>query len=77
MNVLQHVVYDVGALIAAERNQEALWRAHRSYLTAGGVPLVPAPFVAQVCVTEPARPRWHASSRVAKSGPWTTLSPCG
>ncbi|MFJ8665419.1 PIN domain-containing protein [Streptomyces sp. NPDC093600] len=42
------MVYDAGALIAAEQNRTTFWRAHRSYLTAGGVPVVPAPVVAQV-----------------------------
>lgn len=48
MSMLRPVVYDAGALIAAERNHPAFWRAHRSYLTAGGVPVTPAPVVAQV-----------------------------
>ena len=47
MSALKPFVYDAGALIAAERNQVAFWRAHRSYLIAGGVPLVPAPVLAQ------------------------------
>jgi hypothetical protein len=48
MSTLRPVVYDSGALIAAERSRIRMWRAHRSYLTAGGVPVVPAPVVAQV-----------------------------
>ncbi|MFD8381879.1 twitching motility protein PilT [Streptomyces sp. NPDC059679] len=48
MTVLRPVVYDAGMLIAAERSQTKVWRAHRAYLTAGGVPQVPAPVVAQV-----------------------------
>ncbi|MDX3225808.1 twitching motility protein PilT [Streptomyces sp. ME19-01-6] len=48
MTVLRPVVYDAGMLIAAERSQTKVWRAHRTYLTAGGVPQVPAPVVAQV-----------------------------
>ncbi|GAA3370787.1 hypothetical protein GCM10020367_18810 [Streptomyces sannanensis] len=48
MSALRPVVYDAGALIVAERNHLAFWRAHRSYLTAGGVPVTPAPVVAQV-----------------------------
>ncbi|MEW2120175.1 twitching motility protein PilT [Streptomyces sp. NPDC005474] len=47
MSTLRPFVYDAGALIAAERDQVAFWRAHRSYLTAGGVPVVPAPVVSQ------------------------------
>ncbi|MGW0880658.1 hypothetical protein [Streptomyces sp. NPDC002671] len=47
MSTLKPFLYDVGALIAAEGNQVAFWRAHRSYLTAGGIPLVPAPVVSQ------------------------------
>lgn len=48
MTALRPVVYDAGMLIAAERSQTKVWRAHRAYLTAGGVPQVPAPVVAQV-----------------------------
>lgn len=48
MTVLRPVVYDAGMLIAAERSQTKVWIAHRAYLTAGGVPLVPAAVVAQV-----------------------------
>ncbi|MGN5378617.1 hypothetical protein BIV25_03510 [Streptomyces sp. MUSC 14] len=48
MSVLRPTVYDAGALIAAEKNHAAFWRAHRSYLIAGGIPVVPAPVVAQV-----------------------------
>lgn len=48
MSALRPALYDAGALIAAERNHTAFWRAHRSYLIAGGVPLAPAPVVAQV-----------------------------
>ncbi|ATL27635.1 PIN domain-containing protein [Streptomyces formicae] len=47
MSTLKPFVYDAGALIAAERNQVAFWRTHRSYLTAGGMPLVPASVVSQ------------------------------
>jgi predicted nucleic acid-binding protein len=42
------VVYDAGALVAAERNDRRLWADHRVRLEAGGVPVVPAPVVAQV-----------------------------
>ncbi len=42
------VVYDAGALVAAERNDRRLWADHRVRLEAGVVPLVPAPVVAQV-----------------------------
>lgn len=48
MSALRAVVYDAGMLIAAERSQTKVWRAHRAYLTAGGVPQVPAAVVAQV-----------------------------
>lgn len=48
MTALRPVVYDAGMLIAAERSQTKVWRAHRAYLTAGGVPQVPAAVVAQV-----------------------------
>ena len=42
------VVYDAGALIAAERNDRQLWADHRVRLEMGVVPVVPAPVVAQV-----------------------------
>ena len=42
------VVYDTGALIAAERNDRKLWADHRVRLETGVVPVVPAPVVAQV-----------------------------
>lgn len=42
------VVYDSGALVAAERNDRRLWADHRVRLEAGLVPVVPAPVVAQV-----------------------------
>ena len=42
------VVYDAGALVAAERNDRRLWADHRVRLEAGVVPIVPAPVVAQV-----------------------------
>ena len=41
------VVYDAGALIAADRNDRELWADHRARLEAGVVPSVPAPVVAQ------------------------------
>lgn len=42
------VVYDAGALVAAERNDRRVWADHRVCLEAGVVPVVPAPVVAQV-----------------------------
>lgn len=42
------VVYDAGALVAAERNDRTAWANHRARLEAGVVPVVPAPVVAQV-----------------------------
>jgi hypothetical protein len=42
------VVYDAGALVAAERNDRRLWAEHRVRLEAGVMPIVPAPVVAQV-----------------------------
>lgn len=42
------VVYDAAALIAAERNERAVWAEHRVRLEAGILPIVPAPVVAQV-----------------------------
>ena len=45
---MSDVVYDSGALVAAERNDRRLWADHRVRLEAGVVPVVPAPVVAQV-----------------------------
>jgi hypothetical protein len=42
------VVYDAGALIAADRNDRRFWADHRVRLESGVVPIVPAPVVAQV-----------------------------
>lgn len=42
------VVYDAGALIAAERNDRALWADHRVRLEQGMIPIVPTAVVAQV-----------------------------
>ena len=45
---MTNVVYDAGALVAAERNDRRLWADHRVRLEAGVVPVVPAPVVAHV-----------------------------
>jgi predicted nucleic acid-binding protein len=45
---MRPVVYDAGALIAADRSERRTWAEHRVRLEAGIVPLVPAPVVAQV-----------------------------
>lgn len=45
---MSEVVYDAGALIAADRNDRAFWADHRVRLEAGVIPFVPAPVVAQV-----------------------------
>lgn len=42
------VVYDAGALIAAERSDRATWAEHRARLELGVVPATTAPVVAQV-----------------------------
>jgi len=42
------VVYDAGVLIAAERNDRAVWADHRTRLELGIVPVTTAPIVAQV-----------------------------
>jgi predicted nucleic acid-binding protein len=41
------VVYDAGALIAADRSERALWAEHRARLELGLVPVTTAPVVAQ------------------------------
>ena len=45
---MRAVVYDAGALIAADRNDRRFWAEHRARLEMGIVPHVPAPIVAQV-----------------------------
>ena len=42
------VVYDAGALIAAQRSDRAVWADHRARLELGLVPVTTAPVVAQV-----------------------------
>lgn len=42
------VVYDAGALVAAERNDRRMWAEHRVRLELGLAVIVPAPVVAQV-----------------------------
>ena len=48
---MTRVVYDAGALIAAERGERRVWAEHRVLLEEGLVPLVPAPVVAQASRT--------------------------
>jgi len=42
------VVYDAGALVAADRSDRAVWAEHRTRLELGLVPITTAPAVAQV-----------------------------
>lgn len=42
------VVYDAGALIAADRSDRDVWADHRARLELGVVPITTAPVVAQV-----------------------------
>jgi len=42
------VVYDAGALVAAERSDREVWADHRARLELGVVPAATAPVVAQV-----------------------------
>jgi len=48
MTVGMTVVYDAGALIAADRSNRQFWADHRARLERGVVPLTTAPVVAQV-----------------------------
>lgn len=45
---MSDLVYDAGALIAADRNDRDFWADHRVRLEDDVVPVVPAPVVAQV-----------------------------
>lgn len=42
------VVYDAGALLAAERNRTAVWAEHKAWLELGFRPVTTSPVVAQV-----------------------------
>ncbi len=50
------VTYDTGALIAAERNDRAMWALHVGFLAEEVLPVVPAPVLAQA---------WRGGSRQA------------
>lgn len=41
------VTYDTGALVAAERNDRAMWALHAGFLAEEVVPVVPAPVLAE------------------------------
>jgi hypothetical protein len=41
------VTYDTGALVAAERNNRAMWALHAGFLAEEVVPVVPAPVLAE------------------------------
>jgi hypothetical protein len=41
------VTYDTGALIAAERNDRAMWALHAGFLAEEVAPVVPAPVLAE------------------------------
>ena len=45
---MTEVVYDAGALIAADRNDREFWADHRIRLERGVIPVVPATVLAQV-----------------------------
>ncbi len=45
---MMQVVYDSGALIAADRNERTFWLDHRVRLEQGVIPVVPAAVIAQV-----------------------------
>jgi hypothetical protein len=74
------VVYDAGALIAAERSDRAVWADHRVRLEIGLVPVTTAPIIAQVgrperqaqlrrfCVA--ARSFHSLATRLTRSVPW-------
>jgi hypothetical protein len=41
------ITYDTGALVAAERNDRAMWALHAGFLAEEVVPTVPAPVLAE------------------------------
>jgi hypothetical protein len=50
------VTYDIGALVAAERNDRRMWALHAAFLAEEVVPTVPAPVLAEA---------WRGGSRQA------------
>ncbi len=73
-----NLVYDAGALVAGERDDERVWARHTKALAGGVAPVIPAPVVWQVwrggarqarlarflrgCIVEPTD---HATARAA------------
>lgn len=58
------VTYDTGALVAAERNDRAMWALHAGFLAEEVVPIVPAPVLAEV---------WRGGGRQASLSRLLTL----
>ena len=44
---MPEIVYDTGALVAAERRDKALWALHAELIAADTIPIVPVPVLAQ------------------------------
>lgn len=44
---MAHVTYDTGALVAAQRNERAMWALHAGFLAEEVAPTVPAPVLAE------------------------------
>jgi hypothetical protein len=44
---MKGVTYDIGALLAAERNDRRMWALHAGFLAEEIIPTVPAPVLAQ------------------------------
>lgn len=59
------VIYDTGALIAAERNDRRMWALHDGFNVEGVTPVVPAPVLAEA---------WRGGARQARLG--HLLRPC-
>jgi hypothetical protein len=59
------VTYDTGALIAAERNDRAMWELHAGFLDLEVAPVVPAPVLAEA---------WRGGARQAMLA--RLLGPC-
>ncbi len=45
--IVNGVVYDTGALVAAERNDRKMWELHRGFIVEDVTPIVPAAVLAQ------------------------------
>lgn len=70
------VVYDAGALIAADRHDRAFWAEHRVRLEAGILPCVPSPIVAREIVPLDEAGAHRTGSLLGKAGTTDLADAC-